>query len=188
MFEQLLTALLEAEGILEVVASAHTVRDGIAACRNHLPDLLLLDLALPDGHGMEVADALASLRPDARTIIVSGEADTFRCPPGSKPFIHSVVDKTRAFAVLRGEIADLRAKWAGADECGGGTDALSPRELEIFRLIGRGMSNKEIASAAFISCQTVETHRKNIAAKLGISARELMRRACLHDLTAGIAG
>lgn len=187
LFEQLLGALLQAENLVDVVAAAHTVKEGIDACRQHLPDILLLDLAMPDGDGLAVARALAECRPDARTIIISGQADTFRCPPDLKQQIYSVIDKTRSFAVVRQELTGCLGQLSSAPPAAGPADNLSrltPREAEIFRFIGRGLSTKEIAAAAFISPQTVETHRKRIAAKLGLRASAMTRLATLHGLTA----
>jgi DNA-binding NarL/FixJ family response regulator len=184
----LLGTLLEAENLIEVVAAVHTVRDGIAACHRHQPDLLLLDLALPDGSGLEVARALAECRPEAQTIIISGQADTFRCPPDLKEHIYSIVDKTRAFAVVRQELLGCLGKLSSGQSSTGDISRLSPREAEVFRLLGQGLSSKEIAAAAFISPQTVATHRKKIAAKLGLRATALVRFATLHGLTATAAG
>ena len=61
--------------------------------------------------------------------------------------------------------------------------SLSPRESEILDLLGQGLSNKQIAARAFISLQTVETHRKRIAAKLGVRGSELVRLATLRAQT-----
>lgn len=186
MFEQLLGALLEAEEMVDVVASAHTVKMGIEACRQHRPDILLLDLALPDGSGLEAARALVECRPDARIIIISGEADTFRCPPDLKPHVYSVIDKTRTFAVVRQELVGCLAQMSPVTSAKkhGDITCLSPREAEIFRLLGQGLSTKEIAAAAFISPHTVATHRKKIAAKLSLRSSALIRRATLHELAA----
>lgn len=187
MFEQLLGALLQAENLVDIVATAHTVEKGMEACRKHRPDILLLDLALPDGDGLAVARTLAQLRPDARTIIISGQADTFRCPADLKKHIYSVIDKTRTFAVVRQELAGCLGQLVPGEPAAAAGEVLarlSPREHEIFRLIGRGLSTKEIASAAFISPQTVETHRKKITAKLGLRASALVRYAALQNLTA----
>jgi DNA-binding NarL/FixJ family response regulator len=188
MFKELLGTLLEAENLIEVVAAVQTVRDGIAACHRHQPDLLLLDLALPDGSGLDVARALAECRPEAQTIIISGQADTFRCPPDLKEHIYSIVDKTRPFAVVRQELLGCLGKLSSGQNSTGDISRLSPREVEVFRLIGRGLSSKEIAAAACISPQTVATHRKKIAAKLGLRANALVRFATLHGLTANTAG
>ena len=189
MFEQLFRLTLESVGGVDVVAVAHTAKKGIAACRAHLPDLLLLDLALPDKSGLVVAEALAIYRPEARTIIVSGEADTFQCPKKLRPFIYSVVDKTRALAVVVREIEGLRESLGPAQNRPHEKPkkALSPREIEILELIGEGLTNKEIAARAYISVQTVLTHRKHIAAKLGVSGAELVRHAAIHSRSIKLA-
>ena len=190
LFEQLLGSLIQAENLVDIVAAAHTVNAGIEACRQHRPDLLLLDLALPDGDGLAVARALAECRPEARTIVISGQADTFRCPPDLKQHIYSVIDKTRTLAAVRQEVSGCLGQMSPeAPPAGlGGIAQLSPREEEIFRLIGRGLSTKVIAAATFISPHTVSTHRKNIAAKLGLGASAMVRCATLHALTAGSTG
>lgn len=191
MFEQLLGALLQAESLVDVVAAAHSVKEGIEACRQHQPDLLLLDLALPDGDALAVARALVQCRPDARIIIISGQADTFRCPPDLKEHIYSVIDKTCTFAVARQELICCLQRISPTERMVNATETLprlSPRETEIFQLIGRGLSTKEIAAAAFISTHTVQTHRKKIAAKLNLRATALNRFAILQKLTAASDG
>lgn len=189
MFRELVGAMLEAEDLLEVAAVANSARGGIEACGRIRPDILLLDLALPDGNGIAVAHALAECHPAARTIIVSGQADTFLCPPELKTQIYSVVDKTRAFSLLRTEIANLvRAFPGGQPVPSPGTSALSPRELEIYRLLGLGLTSKEIAGRTFTSRHTVDTHRRKIAAKLGLGAAALVQRAALHTLVSKAAG
>lgn len=189
MFRELLGALIEAEDLLEVAAVANSASEGIAACERDRPDILLLDLALPDGNGLAVARALAKCHPAARTIIVSGEADTFQCPPDLKSHIYSIVDKTRAFSVLRTEITNLVRQLAGERaSTPEPTRVLSPRELEIYRLIGLGLTSKEIAARLFLSAKTVETHRRKIAAKLGMSASSIVQRAALHNLVSKAAG
>ena len=60
---------------------------------------------------------------------------------------------------------------------------LRPRELEVFRLIGQGLKTSDIGARLGISHHTVETHRKNITAKLGVSGAELVRLATLHNQT-----
>ena len=189
MFEQLFRLTLESVGGVDVVAVAHTAKKGIAACRAHLPDLLLLDLALPDKSGLVVAEALAIYLPEARTIIVSGEADTFQCPKKLRPFIYSVVDKTRALGVVMREIDGFREslELRKTNPREKTSQPLSPREIEILELIGEGLSNKKISTRAHISLQTVLTHRKHIAAKLGVSGSELVRHAAIGNLAIKLA-
>lgn len=189
MFRDLVAGLLEAENLIEVVARAESVKAGSAACREHLPDLLLLDLALPDGEGFSVAKVLARCRPEARTIIVSGEAATFRCLPSMRSFVYSVVDKTQAFRTLRGEIEKLHGIFFGeAMLAAPMIDALSARERDVLAWLGNGASTKEIAAALGISTQTVEGHRKRISAKLGMSASRLVSWATVNNLSSKISG
>jgi len=184
LFEQVFRLTLEALGFLEVVAVAHTAKEGIAACREHRPDLLLLDLALPDRNGVVVLREFSKGRPEGRVIVVSGEANSFECPRSLRPFVYSVVDKTRALSVVVREIEGFRnsRKMAarGSRPALGAASDLTPREAEILQWIGEGLSNKEIASRASISSQTVMTHRKRIAAKLCASGSELVRLASIH--------
>jgi DNA-binding NarL/FixJ family response regulator len=190
MFLQLLVAMLRGHEGLDVVGTALTVAEGRAVCRQQRPDVLILDLALPDGRGLEVAEALRDVAPAARVIILSGEASSFVCPASLQPMLHAVVDKTRAYGTLSLEIAELvrqrRAAAAMADgvvlveEAAPAARRLTQREEEIFALIGRGQSNREIAAQLHLSQRTVETHRKNIVAKLGVSGPELVRMAALQ--------
>jgi signal transduction histidine kinase/DNA-binding NarL/FixJ family response regulator len=183
MFRDLIGALLQAEDLLEVVAIANSAREGIAACELHRPDILLLDLALPDGCGLTVARALAKCHPASRTIVVSGQADTLLCPPDLKSHIYSIVDKTRAFAALRTEINNLVREPARVGiPPGDAEDVLTPSELVVYRLVGRGLSSKEIAARIHNSAHTVDTHRRKICAKLGLGASSLVQHAAIHNL------
>ena len=189
MFGDLAAGMLEAQNLIEVVARAETVKAGSLACRRHAPDLLMLDLALPDGDGLSVARVLMRSRPEARTIIVSGEASTFRCPPAMRPYIFSVIHKSQAFGTLRGEIEKLHGIFFGREKAAvGGLESLSPREREVVAWLGRGASTKEIAAAMGISTLTVEGHRKRIAVKLGMSAARLVSWATLEKLASKISG
>ena len=141
MFLQMLHNMLEAMPQLKVAATARSKAEAIAACEEHLPDLLVLDLALPDGEGIAVARKLSKLKPSSRTIILSGEANTFVCPADLQSHVHAVLDKMQAFDSLAEEVNSLlpRARTtAGSARRGDVREILTPREYEIFRLIGRG--------------------------------------------------
>jgi DNA-binding NarL/FixJ family response regulator len=189
MFEQLLRTFLGSDSQLDFVATVHSVAEGIEACRKHMPELLLLDLSLPDGDGTDVARFLKKHRPDSRCIVLSAQADTFLCPPDLRDTIEAVINKTEAFTILHQEVSCVIQKLCGdmkatkKNEILLKIDTLTRREKIIFQRIGEGRSNKEIASLEFISPHTVDTHRKNIAAKLGTSASALVRLATMHNLT-----
>ena len=171
MFLQLLRSMLEAVPGLSVVASATTQADAIAFCRsNDPPDLVILDLALPDGDGLAVAQALAEHHPNPQVVVLSGQASSFVCPAALQPLIAGVVDKTSAFHQLTSVLERCLPQSA---------EPLTPRQQEIYGLIGQGLTNKEIAKTTNLSIATVETHRKAIAQKLGVSGAELVRQASL---------
>jgi DNA-binding NarL/FixJ family response regulator len=180
MFAHMLAGMLRGIGGLEVVGLAHSRADGLRACEEHEPDLLVLDLALPDGNGVDVARHLARQKPDSRSIILSGQAATFVHPRGLQRHIHAVIDKTKAYSVLQREVLQLLAASSGADATTDPAAALSARESEVFRELGRGQTNKEIAQRLGIATATVALHRKRIAAKLKTRGPDLVRLASLH--------
>lgn len=185
MFLQLLVAMLRTQPNLEVVATAQGVRDGIAACRDHDPDLLILDLALPDGDGLEVVQAISAQPEPPAVIVLSGQASSFVCPRDYTPLVQAVVDKTRAYSDLSAEIKRLLhtppvASEDEQDPASARKGRLTAREQQVFGLIGKGHTNRAIAELLGLSLRTVETHRKNITVKLGAKGGELVRLAALE--------
>ena len=178
MFLELLVAMLRTKPGVEVVATAQGVDGAITTCRQHQPDLLILDLALPDGDGLAVIEALCNEEEPPRVIVLSGQASSFVCPQGLRPLVQAVVDKTRAFNDLNAEIRRLHPV-AADDGAPGGQGSLTLREREVFALIGQGYTNRAIAAALGLSLRTVETHRKNVNQKLRAKGGELVRLAAL---------
>ncbi|MFM8414725.1 MAG: response regulator [Planctomycetota bacterium] len=180
MFAQLLVTMLRAgPGLdLEIMATAETVAEGIAACRQHGPDLLILDLALGDGRGEAVAEALLETNPEAKVVVLSAHAATFVCPQTIAPAVHAVVDKSDAFDTLQivlGKLAGVApATPAARDRL---VEQLSHREQEVLVLVGQGLRSEEIAGRLGITRNTVQSHRKKIAIKLGTEGMELSRYA-----------
>lgn len=170
MFLQLLATMLNAIDGVEVRHTATNQSDALAICRRDPPDLLILDLSLPDGDGLAVARLLADTHPQAQVIVLSGQASTFICPADLAASVRGVVDKTSAFRHLQ-EVIDRCLNRQPV--------SLTARQRQIFALIGQGLSNREIAASAALSVATVETHRKAIARKLGVSGADLVRRASL---------
>lgn len=179
MFMQLLVGMLNTHQGLSVVATATTAAAGVEACLQHWPDLLILDLSLPDRSGEVVAEALLGVNPSARLIVLSAQANSFVCPPALQPMLHAVIDKIEAYDSLSGEIADLLGAQPSLSA------KLTGREREVLHLIGQGLSNNQISEVLQLSVHTVETHRRNICGKLGLKGAELVRYATLQTLQAG---
>lgn len=176
MFLELLVGLLRSLSGLEVVATATTATAGIQACRDLLPDLLIVDLGLPDRDGIAVIEALAERKPDARVIVLSANASSFVCDAALDSMLHAVVDKVDACETLAVEIAEL----LGGP--GQETIPLTEREEQVLTLIGQGFANQRIAERLGLSIHTVDSHLRSISAKLGVKGRQLVQKATLRNL------
>jgi DNA-binding NarL/FixJ family response regulator len=192
MFLQLLIGLLRALPGIEVEATATTVASGIAACRKADVDLLIRDLALPDGDGLDMLRAVAAHRPGLRCIVLSSKADEFSCPQHLIGSIWAIVDKTQTCEMLELAVAGaVRSRQGLPPPAPDGRPepraCLSGRELEVFELIGHGLTTLEIASRLGLSRHTVEAHRKAICGKLKARRAELMRWAMQHNRAAAAA-
>jgi DNA-binding NarL/FixJ family response regulator len=184
MFLQLVSSMLKVIPGLEVDDAAVTLKEGIEACDRYQPDLLLVDLALPDGPGMDAAKHLLKIRPDAKIIVLSGETSSFVCPEPLRHAVFAILSKSEAFDMVEKVINRYLREHTAAvanevarNSAGTGELPLSPREREIFLLIGRGLLTKEIGDKLGISPQTVQDHRKRIARKLGTVGSELTKEA-----------
>lgn len=177
MFLDMLAGMITLHGGMRISASARSVAEGLEACASHRPDVLVLDLALPDGDGLEVARRMVKANPAGRVIVVSGHASDFVCPKWLDGNLQAVISKNDAFDALRREFDELTGR---VGEDGDVSPSLTTRETEIFGLIGDGLTTKAIAERLGLSEHTVQTHRKRIAAKLGTSGVGLVRRAVSH--------
>jgi DNA-binding NarL/FixJ family response regulator len=186
MFAQLVGGLLRSSCDLEILEIAGTLADGLAAIDRHHPSLLILDLELPDGSGLAAAEHLLAVAPHARVVVLSAQASRFVCPEALQQAVIAVVDKTQTWEVLVAQVA------AYVREAGIRAPSLDPlerlsslteRERAVLRRLGQGAASKAIAHDLALSVSTVETHRRNIAAKLGVSGAELIRLAVLHNLS-----
>lgn len=183
MFLELLAGMMTLHGGIKVVARAHDVASGRAACMTQKPDVLILDLALPDGDGLEVARAAILANPAGRVIVVSGQASDFVCPGWLNDNMQAVISKNDAFESLRRELDEITrtpSEAADGDETSWSLNTLTEREAEVFRMIGEGLGSRAMAERLGLSEHTIQTHRKRIAAKLGATGYEVTRRAIAH--------
>ena len=188
--------LNSAEGF-ETVAEAGNARDAIFEVRKHKPDVVLLDIGLPDKSGIEVAAEVLEEAPDAKVLILSMEDDPRYVreafAAGASGYVlkeaadTEVVDALRQVAggnryvhpVLGAQMAVAEAEATARAEA----DPLSDREREVLRLLALGHTNQEIAKTLFISVRTAETHRAHIMQKLRLTTRaELVRYALSQGL------
>lgn len=181
MFSEMLArSLIDVSG-LELLARAYTAEDGIAVCARHRPALLILDLALPDGSGLDVLRSLIADRPDATAVILSAHADDFVAPAKLKDSIAAVISKADAYGAVNDHVRRLvRAYLPDLQDKAALIEQLTPRELEVLNLLGEGLTNREIAKRLSRSATTVATHRKMIAVKLRCSGAALLATAARH--------
>lgn len=178
MIRQLLAEMLARQPGLVVVGSAATAAEGIAACATLHPDLLILDMALPDADGLSVARALQVLNPSARVIVLSSFASTVQWPPELREQLLAILDKSRAYQDLLAAIAPLLpAGEAPLETAPLDCSNLTERERQVLELIGHGFTSLVIAGKLGIALRTVETHRNNVCRKLGLSGSALVSQA-----------
>lgn len=198
MFLEMLRSALEMHGGVTISGAATSVSDGLAICRRCSPDLLIVDLSLADGSGLDVARHAVTLLPAIKVIVLSAQVRTFVCPTWLQRHLHAVVDKLRTFQDLRAaldrlakpstlpqnhEVARVVPGRDDDDEPGDATlrgKPLSQRERQVFALIGEGLLNREIGERLDLSEETIRAHRKRIARKLGTRGNELAKRAIEH--------
>jgi len=198
VFREGLKAILSRADAYRVVGEAGDGRRALTLARELAPDLVLLDLSLPDVSGLTLLADLRRLLPDTRVLVVSmhGKIDylTAAFKAGAAAFVAKESASAKLLQALdlvaageyfldssvSKEVVQRLAEETSAEPVV--TDAayaaLTPREQEIFRLLAQGLTPKAIADRLFISPKTVENHRANILAKLDLhSILELVRYA-----------
>lgn len=180
MFLDMLAGMIAIRGGIRIVAQARDVAAGRRACGTHRADVLILDLALPDGNGLEVARRFVETSPQGRVLVVTGQASDFVCPAWLNDNLQAVISKNDAFGSLRRELDELAGAEASTTTPPATLRSLSPREAEVFGMMGDGLTTRGIAERLGLSEHTVHTHRKRIARKLNTTGDEVLRRAIAH--------
>jgi DNA-binding NarL/FixJ family response regulator len=170
--------LISAEPDMKLVAEASNGHEAIAEFKKHRPDITLMDLQMPEMSGIESIIAIRSGFPDARIIVLT----TY---PGDVQVLRALKAGARGY-LLKGQVSKdlpevIRAVHSGlkrippevAMELAEHTaeDDLSPREIEVLRLIAAGNANREIGGKLGIAEETVKSHIANILAKLDANDR-----------------
>lgn len=189
-------ALIQGEPDLAVCGEAGTAGEALALFRRTSPDVVIIDLGLPDGSGLDLVKRLAGAENPPRILVCSLHEESLFAERALKAGAHGYINKQEATShvisairrILSGQIylsvhmtEVTLQRLAGGNAGGGGTasvQSLSDRELEVFRLTGQCLSSSQIAEHLHLSVKTVETHRANIKRKLDLkSGSELTRYA-----------
>ena len=188
-----LRQVLDSEDGVEVVAEASTLEDARRYVRGHHPNVLVLDLNLPEGLSLGAIPELRSEFPDTQIVVLTMQNEPAYArqalSAGALGYVlKEAAEEELVEAVRRASLGDtylnprLGARVA-AEPPPGPPDGLSEREVEVLRMIALGHTNAEIAEQLYLSVRTVETHRAHIQQKLRLGSRsELVRYALEHKL------
>jgi DNA-binding NarL/FixJ family response regulator len=196
-----LRSLLENEQDMEVVAEAEEGRTAVRLVRELLPDVVIMDVSMPDLNGMEAARQIVAESRDVKIIALSMHSDALFVTEMLKSGASGYLLKDCAFEELARAIRTVAAEktylspsisgvvvndYVHLLSKGESVDAevLSSREREVLQLLAEGKSTKQIALRLHISAKTVETHRRQIMEKLDIhSVAELTKYAIRKGFT-----
>jgi two-component system response regulator NreC len=192
-----LRALLEREEDIECSGEAGNAADAVREARYQQPDVVVLDVTMPDQSGIEALPTIRSAAPETKVLVLSMHDDPSYLreafAAGAQGYVLKEAADTEIVNAVR-EVASggsyvhptLGARLVAAEaeaKARADEDPLSDREREVLRLLALGHTNQEIAKSLFISVRTAETHRAHIMQKLRLSTRaELVRYALTNGL------
>jgi DNA-binding NarL/FixJ family response regulator len=189
-----LTRRINSEDDLSVCAEARTPTEALRAMRQFQPDVVVVDLALTEGHGLELIKDIRSQQNRVPILVFTMFEEATYAMRALKAGAQGYLTKHESSehlvnglrAVLRGEYVlnpdvstrFLQARLHPGEDSPAAQQKLADRELEVFELIGKGIGTREIASKLGRSVKTIETYRARIKEKLGLrSSTALMREA-----------
>lgn len=193
-------ALLDDVVGLEVIGEAANGQEAILLAEELAPDIILLDISLPDMNGLELAKQLKLLNPQPYILMITIHEDKVMLQEalslGVSGYILKRASKTELVdaiqAMIRGEIyvhpalthfLFARKPEKKVVEKPRELESLTDREIEVLCLLANGYSNRQIADQLCLSVRTIESHRANLISKLDLHTRlELVRYARKHDL------
>jgi DNA-binding NarL/FixJ family response regulator len=189
-----LKARIAQEAGMEVCGEAETAEVAIASWQANRPDVVIVDLGLRDMHGLRLIETMRSRDAEVRILVLSAYSEALygerALRAGADSYINKqqapthIIEAIRTTAAgkryLSQELSDRLVSLAVGTHRGlpKGMRDLSPRELEVFELIGNGVSTRDIAAQLGVSVHTVETHREKLRVKLALrNGRELVQSA-----------
>ena len=177
MVREGLRAFLERTAGIDLVADAESVERALPLIERERPDLVLMDLVLSGLSGAAAVRAVTALKPAPRVLVLTSFGDAGRAADalaaGATGYLLKTVPPDDLVMAIQ-QAARGRGVWDQAPGASGGAPpggALTPREHEVLRLLGRGLDNREIARRLGVSIKTVKTHTGRIYEKLMVADR-----------------
>jgi NarL family two-component system response regulator LiaR len=192
-------ALLATEPDIEVVAEAQDGREAMAEAKRVQPDVILMDLVMPDLDGLEATRRITSCQPEVRILVLTSFAGNDKVFPaikagalgyllkdtGPEELVLAIRQVYRGESSLHPSVArKVLRELSDPSEREPEADPLTEREREVLQLVARGYSNREISDELAISEATVRTHVSRILTKLNLGSRT---QAALYALREGLA-
>ena len=185
-----------------VCGEAATEQEALAQARTTSPDLVIVDICLQSGHGIDVIKQIKSRHPAVKMLVLSAYRESLYAEralrAGALGYLNKQESNEKLLDAIRTVLAGQRfvsqeitqrlvgQALGSTDQGASPIEGLTDRELEIFRMIGEGLTSSAIANRLLISCHTIDTHRENIKRKLGAkNAAELSRQAVQWVLESG---
>ncbi len=197
IFRQGLAQLLSAEAGMEICGESDSHLEGLRGIRSSLPDIVIVDIALKDGSGIELIKDIRSYLPQTPVLALSMHDENIYAErvlrAGGRGYLmkqeapETIVKAIRQIMEGKVFVSDSMASKmlevfaeGRKNIKGSPVDLLSDRELEVFRMIGEGIGTRQISEKLHVSVKTVENHRAHIKEKLNLqSAIELIQHATL---------
>lgn len=196
-----LSALLQAESDLKVVAEAGSASEALACLQAHEVDVALVDIAMPGDNGLVLLREITKSYPQVRVVVVSMHSDESYMSEALRGGAYGYVLKGEGAASV---VAAARAAMAGqrylsapildrvidgylqttghqATARDDSLAVLTEREIDVLRMLSSGVPKAQVADTLFISVRTVETHRANVMRKLGLHSQAALVRYAIRS-------
>ncbi len=197
-----LRGMLSGERDLQIVGEAAEGGEALAVCRRERPDVVLMDVRMPGMDGLEATRAIKHEFPTTSVLMVTMQEDPDylyeALQAGASGYLLKDASRTELLRAVRGVLAgepllsqtmagQLLRRLASESRAGSApaTEHLTPRELEVLRLVARGQTNREIAASLSLAAGTVKVHVQHLISKLGVSDRA---QAAVRGVELGLVG
>lgn len=183
---------------LQVCGEAETEDEAFALVKQMHPDLVLVDISLKSGHGIDLIKRLRSFDPEIKVLVISGFQESLyaerACRAGAMGYLNKQESNEKMIESIRTVLAgehylspEVRRRLLGQALGSSGRDrapmeSLTDRELQVFRLIGEGLTTSAIANRLFLSTHTIDTHRENIKRKLAVNTAAKLSQVAVQWL------